>query len=515
MSTASASPKYKEPFDIVPGASSDHSGEGIAATHDSPPALDLLRSAWTEPARDTVHAATLLTDLFLVLLNAYLIYAARISTLNFPWITGHREVSTIQGKEELALAVLYGTLTLLLGRNMEFYREGRHRGIAREVVLRFKAVVGATALLGSFLLIYGFQVNLGSILVLGMLNVATLAGWRIWRSDGAVRQRFTANAGARNVLIVGGGSVAHTLAAFLQANPRLGYTVRGFLDSKVNGDSRVLGTIEDFSRVVHTNFIDEVVVALPAEPNMVEKVAKEARRHHVNVKVVPEFYDSMSSGAQLETLGRYPLIALYREPIPQFSLRIKRAMDIVLATIALVLLSPLLLAIAIAIKLDSTGPVLYRALRAGKKGKQFTCYKFRTMVTEADALKGKLRQINERSGPFFKLANDPRLTRIGKWLRKYSLDEIPQFVNVLRGDMSIVGPRPHPLDDFERYAWMHLRRLSVLPGITGLWQVSARRDPCFEKTMELDLKYIEGWSLWMDLKILWRTLFAVLEGSGQ
>jgi lipopolysaccharide/colanic/teichoic acid biosynthesis glycosyltransferase len=193
---------------------------------------------------------------------------------------------------------------------------------------------------------------------------------------------------------------------------------------------------------------------------------------------------------------------------------LKRIMDLVLSTIVLVLLCPLMLAIAIAIKLESPGRVIYRSLRVGKCSRKFDCYKFRTMIAGSDGMKENLRRLNQRRGPFFKIADDPRLTRLGRFLRKYSLDELPQFWNVLKGDMSLVGPRPHPLDDVERYSPWHHRRLDVKPGLTGLWQVTARADPSFETCMVLDLGYIRSWSLLLDCRILMRTIPAVLAGEG-
>jgi lipopolysaccharide/colanic/teichoic acid biosynthesis glycosyltransferase len=185
------------------------------------------------------------------------------------------------------------------------------------------------------------------------------------------------------------------------------------------------------------------------------------------------------------------------------------------AGLALALLSPLLTAIAILIKLDSSGPALYSAPRAGRKGRLFRCHKFRTMVSNADDLKSTLRKSNERSGPFFKMADDPRITRLGRFLRRYSLDELPQLLNVFKGEMSLVGPRPHPLDDVAAYEIEHLARLDVTPGITGLWQVTARRDPSFQRGLELDREYIRTWSLSLDLRILLRTVLTVVQGSGQ
>jgi lipopolysaccharide/colanic/teichoic acid biosynthesis glycosyltransferase len=202
-------------------------------------------------------------------------------------------------------------------------------------------------------------------------------------------------------------------------------------------------------------------------------------------------------------------------PIPTAGLFAKRVMDILLAAIALFLLWPLLLAIALAVKLESPGPVIYASLRAGKKGQKFVCYKFRTMVDGADRLKDSLRCFNERQDPFFKIDDDPRVAPFGHFLRKYSLDELPQFWNVLKGDMSLVGPRPHPVDDYARYRPEDHRRLNVKPGVTGLWQVIARTDPSFESCVTLDLEYMKHWSLWLDLKILMRTVPAVLAGEGQ
>jgi lipopolysaccharide/colanic/teichoic acid biosynthesis glycosyltransferase len=196
------------------------------------------------------------------------------------------------------------------------------------------------------------------------------------------------------------------------------------------------------------------------------------------------------------------------------SLVVKRLIDVLGSALTLFFCSPLLAAIAVLIQIDSKGPVFYGAQRVGKDGRLFRCYKLRTMVPEADALKPSLRRNNERSGPVFKIARDPRITRVGRYLRRYSLDELPQLWNVLQGEMSLVGPRPHPLDDVAAYEAEHLTRLGVIPGITGLWQVTARRDPSFDRLMQLDREYIRSWSLGLDVRILLRTVLAVVHGSG-
>ena len=210
----------------------------------------------------------------------------------------------------------------------------------------------------------------------------------------------------------------------------------------------------------------------------------------------------------------FPTIPLHRRDFPAGAFMMKRVLDLSLSSIALLLLSPLLVMLAIAIKFDSKGPIFYQARRVGRKGRNFDCMKFRTMVVNADALKAKLAHLNERDGIMFKMSNDPRITSVGRFLRKYSLDEIPQFFNVLRGDMSLVGPRPPIAAEVERYDLSHLRRLDVLPGITGLWQVEARQDPSFDSYISLDTAYVDNWNLWLDLKILVRTVSVVIGGTG-
>ena len=193
----------------------------------------------------------------------------------------------------------------------------------------------------------------------------------------------------------------------------------------------------------------------------------------------------------------------------------KRFMDIAVSVLGLVLLAPLLLIVALAIKMESPGPILYRSRRIGSKGREFTCLKLRTMVADADERRHKVEHLNERAGVLFKISNDPRITRVGRFLRKYSLDELPQFWNVLKGEMSLVGPRPPVPGEVTQYDLEHLRRLDVMPGITGLWQIKGRRDPSFSNYVALDLEYIENWTLWLDFKILLQTVPEVLRGTGQ
>jgi len=276
-----------------------------------------------------------------------------------------------------------------------------------------------------------------------------------------------------------------------------------------------LGSIHDLRKVALEQFVDQLFVTPPTEPDLVKEIWIEARRLRLNLNVVPDIYDGLAWRAPIRSIGGFPTIELHGQPLPALGLAVKRAIDVVVASVGLIFVAPLLALAVIWIRLDSCGPAIYSALRVGRKGGKFRCHKLRTMVIEADDQKEALRGANERNGPVFKIENDPRVTRCGRRLRKYSLDELPQLWNVLCGNMSLVGPRPHPVDDYERYTLEHLRRLDVRPGITGLWQVTARRDPSFEKNMALDVEYIENWSLWLDLKILARTLLVVAKGNGQ
>ncbi|HYH01452.1 MAG TPA: sugar transferase [Terriglobales bacterium] len=415
----------------------------------------------------------------------------------------------------IAFVVLYGSLVVLCFHLCGLYTWCQHSPVAQKLGAITTAVVLATLLILSFLLLSRADVvppsivGLNALLTLGLVTTVRVVEQKV--SENRIRSGQT----VRNVAIVGSGRLARRLARSLEADERSGYRVKGFIDDDPDNDLPMLGPIQDLDRISKAEFLDEVFIALPGKREVVERVASEARSRRLNVNVVPDVCDTIASRIAVTYVGDFPVMALHREPIPAFALSIKRGLDLVLAGIAIVLTLPLMAAIAVAIRLDSPGPALYRSFRLGKKGRKFVFYKFRTMTTDADRLKDALRVHNERNGPFFKIANDPRITPVGKFLRRSSLDELPQLFNVIRGDMSLVGPRPHPVDDCAQYCLEHLRRLEITPGITGLWQVTARWDPSFETNVALDLYYIENWSLWLDFKILLKTIPAVLSGSGQ
>jgi exopolysaccharide biosynthesis polyprenyl glycosylphosphotransferase len=338
----------------------------------------------------------------------------------------------------------------------------------------------------------------------------------IWRK--AVYTRYREGLETRNVLIVGAGRVGYALRNHLESLRHLGFRFKGFVAlterEAESGDDDVIGDVRNCLSLARSLFVDEIFFSVPAEKKLVIGLVEEARGLGIDVRVVPDLYDGLAWNAPVEYIGQFPTIPLHRRELPIGTFLLKRALDMTGATLALLLGWPFMLLMIAAIKMDSRGPAFYRAQRIGRKGRTFTCFKFRTMCANADNLKESLADQNERDGILFKIADDPRVTRVGRFLRKYSLDELPQFYNVLRGEMSMVGPRPPVASEVEQYDLSHLRRLDVQPGMTGLWQVEARQDPSFDSYISLDTAYVENWTLWLDLKILARTVGVVLSGTG-
>jgi len=344
--------------------------------------------------------------------------------------------------------------------------------------------------------------------------LASVGGLSAWRYLAAVRCRGQRKSGkCSNVLIVGAGPAGRAIAQALR-DPVHERVMLGFLDDYSPLSPDVLGDINDLAWLARAEFVDEVILALPHQPARTRAAAEIARRNRLDVRCVLDLPVEAGVGAGIERVSGIPLITLHREQQPQLALLLKRMVDIVGATACLVIAGPLMALVALLIKLDTKGPAIYAAPRTGAKGRLFRCYKFRSMVTNADQLKAGLRSRNQREGPIFKIDDDPRITRIGRIIRRYSLDELPQLWNVLRGEMSLVGPRPHPADEVDHYELQHFRRLDVKPGLTGLWQVTARKNPSFDLNMHLDLTYIEHWSLMLDLRILFRTLHVLFVPEG-
>ena len=418
----------------------------------------------------------------------------------------------------LLLAVLTGFIVSLvaISRRLQLYTPKRLSGILREQGYSLQACFTAGLLLtGALYLIHGRDIPRSIVLVtIGVVTVLLSVRRLIYRI--AMYRRFRRGVGTRDVLIVGTGPEAQALRHHLESVSHLGYKFKGFVcasNDQSTDCEDIVGDIETLFQHARRHFVDEIFITSD-DRGLIAHALEEARTHGVDLRVVPELYGGLAWSHRIEYVGQFPTVPLHCGQAPELALLMKRLIDIVVSALAVFALSPLLLAIAIAIKLDSPGPVFYCSERIGKKARVFRCIKFRTMVTSAEQLRETIMHMNERDGVLFKVTNDPRITRLGRHLRKYSLDELPQLFNVLRGSMSIVGPRPPLASEVREYKLDHLRRLDVMPGITGLWQIVGRQDPSFESYISLDVTYVENWTIWMDLIIMLRTIGVVLSGTG-
>jgi exopolysaccharide biosynthesis polyprenyl glycosylphosphotransferase len=297
----------------------------------------------------------------------------------------------------------------------------------------------------------------------------------------------------------------------------MGVDIAGYISlaPRPQNGLRSLGQLEDLPGVLAVERIQDVIIADPDFPqDKAVELVDLCHQRGVTVQVAPSTMEILIDRAEFVPGQIVPLFKL-RPPVFQgIDYALKRTFDLVVASVGLLLLSPLLLAIAVAVKLSSRGPAIYRSVRPGMAGHPFYCFKFRTMREHADQIQADLESLNEQTGALFKIRQDPRLTRVGRVLRRYSLDELPQLVNVVRGEMSLVGPRPLPMRDFHRLEDWHKKRYLVLPGITGLWQVSGRAELDFDELVRLDFLYLERWSVMLDLSILLKTVPAVLSRRG-
>ena len=350
------------------------------------------------------------------------------------------------------------------------------------------------------------------VVVVVLLALARLTD-RVWR--GHLRRK---GIGLRRVLIVGEGPLGRMLIQNIVAQPEIGYKIVGFVDDEPRhalGRIEYVGTCADVPRLVWQHEVDEVFIALPSASHLkIAEILIACARQNVRFRIVPDFYELSLNQVDITEINGIPLIGLRETILPGGGDVLKRVIDVSIASLCLILASPFLLLIATAIKIDSPGPIIHRQIRIGRFGKPFPFYKFRSMRVGADQELGKLQTHNEADGPLFKMRHDPRVTRVGKWLRRFSLDELPQLFDVVVGHMSLVGPRPGFSWEVEKYEEWHRRRLEIAPGITGLWQVSGRSDLPFAEMALLDIWYTENWSLGLDFKILVRTIPAVIFGNG-
>ncbi len=357
-------------------------------------------------------------------------------------------------------------------------------------------------------LFIGLHVALSSVLLIAN-RIALRNFARMVRQRGYNTRRFA---------VVGTGELAEDVVRGMTEHPEWGLQFAGYvLESGKAPGSRgpVLGHLGRLGELLEHNVLDEVIFAVSRDHlDFIQPAVKLCEEQGVEVKICLNFFQAGIGRMSMDEVSGLPALAFSTTPTDEVALVLKRAFDIAVSAVMLLLVAPLFGAVAVAIRVDSPGPVFFRQRRVGLHGREFVFYKFRSMCVDAEAKLESLRQFNEVTGPVFKMRRDPRVTRVGHILRRTSIDELPQFWNVFKGEMSVVGPRPPTLDEVRKYKPWQRRRLSMKPGITCTWQVSGRSNIDFDRWMQLDLAYIDNWSLWNDVQICVKTIPAVLTSRG-
>ncbi len=476
--------------------------------------------------RKLVHLAFVQADLLVLIAS---LYATSRLTGFLPEQLAIPEVLTLGRLWQVPFVCSFLVAWPLVFRHFNLYRH-RHMSFLKFRRYHLLDLVKATSV-GTLLLI-------GTAFLIGINEVPTQFLVTFWLIEtiatllvrevliSSLKEIRLQGRNLRHLLIIGSNARARGIARTIKQQPEQGYALRGFVDDKWEEAAEpgslqddIVTDLEGLREYLKDNVVDEVVIALPVATQYEKAscVVKLCEEHGIVVHFYPgiDFLNLGSSRMRFGILNEEPIITLIPPPMYGWQLAIKRTMDLAVAVLLAIILAPVLLGTAIAIKLTSPGPALFIQQRIGLNKRKFRLYKFRTMVSNAEELQKQYENLNETEGPTFKIKEDPRITPIGKFLRRTSLDELPQLFNVILGDMSLVGPRPLPVRDYEGFDqdW-HRRRFSVRPGITCTWQVSGRSSITFDRWMELDMDYINHWSLWLDIKILLETVPAVLFQRG-
>lgn len=431
------------------------------------------------------------------------------------------EVS-VKGKNDyIFFAMIIGVIWFVL---LEFFEMGKMARIQRyrHIIKQYAMVVS----LGAFILILFNEVfrfeNLNSLIILkfALLSFIVLT-WQKISSRSVMKYFRKRGYNTRMIFIIADDSSIPFIDQIIDADD-WGYIINGIVSDsekviqKYKDSYPVFSEKEDFSNLVTSNVVDEVFFCQQSfNTKSIEERIKQCKDIGVGFHIHNNVLSFSGLKPTVTFVNQQFVLSFINSPGNYFSLKVKQILDFILTLIILILISPVMLLISVLIKLEDGGPVFFKQVRVGRHGRLFKCFKFRTMVVNAEELREKLMALNEVDGPVFKIKKDPRITKIGRFLRKTSLDELPQFFNVLFGDMSIVGPRPPIPAEVEQYERNLIRRLSINPGITCIWQVSGRNNIPFDRWMEMDMEYIDNWSLALDLKIILKTIKVVVRGDGQ
>lgn len=438
------------------------------------------------------------------------------------YIVFQREYKLI---ESLALIAILAGWYVIYNRFIQ-YNTNQFIPLVKQLWVHVKANTTTAFLVLLISVLFEFEtLNLKSIALFWALNIGLGSSFRLFLRFALVITAFSESS-RRNIVIVGDGKEAEAVSKAILKRKELGYQIRGFISVDSGGsdldETKVIGSLTDLPRILEKEKVDEIVIAVDLKESLANvmrfKILSNAIVYGKELGLVVRLFSGNSLGSIIDNLGvetfeNQQVVTLFRER-HVLQLFVKRVIDVVVSGIMLILLSPLFIILAIAIKLDSPGPILFAQERVGMNKRKFKLRKFRSMVVNAEDLKKALADQNEVDGPVFKIKKDPRITRVGRFIRKTSIDELPQLWNAFVGDISLVGPRPPLFSEVDQYEWLFRRRISVKPGITCLWQVSGRNELSFDEWMELDKRYIENWSIWLDLKILLMTIPTVLLGRG-
>jgi exopolysaccharide biosynthesis polyprenyl glycosylphosphotransferase len=410
----------------------------------------------------------------------------------------------------IALAIL---IWLLVFFTLSVYDPRRNVRLLDEVRHVLSASFFALLVLAGALYFTDRDVSRLLVIYLAALDTTLRVLWRLLAHLLFTRGRVK----ARRALIVGGGELGQQIAETLRGYAWAGVALVGFLDDQESAvlDLPHLGKLAEAYHIVKAHAIDEVIITLPyRDYECLNDLILELQRLPVQVRVAPNYLNLVLYRATVEDFGGVPLINLRDPALTIYQRTVKRAFDLIIGTLSLILSAPLWAVIWLAIRLDSSGAALFKQVRVGENGKPFTMYKFRTMTHDAEARQAEVLRYDEHGNLIHKAEDDPRVTRVGKFLRRTSLDELPQLINVLKGEMSLVGPRPEVLWMVEKYQAWQLKRFAVPQGMTGWWQINGRSDKPMHLHTEDDLYYIQNYSILLDLVILWRTLFVVVRRKG-
>ena len=454
-------------------------------------------------------------DLFCVFLAFYLVCWSRRATLPFTV-----DLSGFLGQDNpfKSVFLLWAAVVLFFNQTHGLYKTHREQMEGLEIWEVVKSIFVSTLVIITLAYLFKIQDFPRGVMILNALVIALFCS--IWRVFKKLLVNYLARRGYNNfnAVIIGAGKVGVLLAEEIKKRPALGVKIVGFLDDYKTGTCGsgpwpVLGRIDQFAVITPKSFINKMFITIHHNSDVFVRLLEQARGLGVAVRVVPQGYEWMVHDPAKYNIGIIPVLEYWDVDV-NYRLRAKRFFDLCLAWIIFLFLSPVLAVIAVRIKLDSPGPVFYKSRRYGLCGKVFPMYKFRSMVCNAEEMLSQLKDKNEVDGPIFKIRKDPRVTKFGTFLRKYSLDELPQIFNVIKGDMSLVGPRPLPVEQIEKEDLQQFKRLEVRPGITGLWQIRGRSDLPFVRLVKWDIWYINNWSFGLDLYILFQTLPVVLKGKG-